>query len=278
MTPRTILWRTLRPTVLVVLNKTGTVVDGDLVPSSDLKSAVFTAHAPGSAQIHAAFGAFPVTDGGVITVTVGTATKVRVETKADGTGTVVAAQTLLSSRSITVYAISRDNADNFVANITATLWPLGSITGGVVSGDLTPRNRDERYLHRSYPRGQRSFRRRRQASRPHRAARSPSHSAPRPKIRVETKADGTGVIVPAQSIMASRSINVYAISRDSSDNFLANIAATTCWMQSVTGGVADSNLAASPGQEECGLHGRNSRIRTDPCAASTGHTSVPSGS
>ena len=57
-------------------NKTGGVVDSDLVPSGDTKSAVFTAHLGGSAQLNAAFGAVKANPTGVITIpstgTVGT--------------------------------------------------------------------------------------------------------------------------------------------------------------------------------------------------------------
>ena len=66
-----------------------------------------------------------------------TATKVRVETAADGSGTIVAAQSVSVNSSITAYSVSRSNADVFVANPAAT-WSLTSITGSVVGGDLVP--------------------------------------------------------------------------------------------------------------------------------------------
>jgi len=65
------------------------------------------------------------------------ATQVRVETRADGTGTVVPAQNLTSGDTLRVYAISRTLTGVFVANVTAT-WSLDSLTGGVVPGDLVP--------------------------------------------------------------------------------------------------------------------------------------------
>jgi 2',3'-cyclic-nucleotide 2'-phosphodiesterase (5'-nucleotidase family) len=64
-------------------------------------------------------------------------TSVSVETAANGTGTVVPAQTVLNGHGLTVYAISRDASNTFVANTAAT-WSLASITGGVVAGDLVP--------------------------------------------------------------------------------------------------------------------------------------------
>ncbi|MEA3281752.1 MAG: hypothetical protein U9Q68_04195, partial [Euryarchaeota archaeon] len=64
------------------------------------------------------------------------ATKVRVETKVDGTGTVVEARNVASGSAITVYAITRDANDNFVVNVAADAWSLTSKTGGVADGDL----------------------------------------------------------------------------------------------------------------------------------------------
>ena len=61
------------------------------------------------------------------------------------------------------------------------------------------------------------------------------------KIVVETAADGSGANVPAQTIAVGSSITVYAISRSSSNVFIANAAAT--WsLTSVTGGVVSGDL------------------------------------
>ena len=73
----------------------------------------------------------------------------KVETKADGTGTVVPAQNVISGGAVTGYAISRDASGNFVANVAAT-WSLAGPTGGVVSGDLVPAvGNTERDVHRA---------------------------------------------------------------------------------------------------------------------------------
>jgi hypothetical protein len=228
-----------------LVNKTGSVVDGDLVPSGDRKSAVFTAHATGSAQIHAASGALPVTNGGVITVTVGTATKIRVENKADGTGTVIPDQTLLASRSITVYAISRDTADNFVANVAATAWSLQSKTAGVADSDLVASPDKKSAVFTGHILGTTKIEATSAGLTPTMSGTITVAPGTAARVRVETKSDGTGTIVPAQSILAARSVTMYAISRDSANNFLANVAASSWSMQSVTGGVADSDLVAS---------------------------------
>jgi hypothetical protein len=67
-----------------------------------------------------------------------TPTSVTVETAYDGSGTVVPAQSLPSGSSITLYAIARNAANSFLANVSATEWSLQSPTGGVVAGDLVP--------------------------------------------------------------------------------------------------------------------------------------------
>ena len=50
---------------------------------------------------------------GVITVTVGDATQVRVETSADGSGTIVPTQEISAGTSITMYAVTRDAYGNY---------------------------------------------------------------------------------------------------------------------------------------------------------------------
>ena len=94
---------------------------------------------PATAPVAADAYTFQVTAGGSgsvdVTVTAGAATQVRVETAANGSGTVVPAQSVASGSSITVFAISRDTNGNFVANVSAT-WSLTNKTAGVVNGDL----------------------------------------------------------------------------------------------------------------------------------------------
>jgi hypothetical protein len=259
-----------------LVNITGGVVSGDLVPSGDRKSAIFTAHATGSAQIHATYGALPVTNSGTITVTVGTATKIRVETKADGTGIIVPDQTLLASRSVTVYAVSRDSANNFIANVPASTWSLQNKTSGVADSDLVVASDKKSAVFTGHAPGSARIQATLTGLTPTTSGMITVALGTPATVRVETKSDGTGIIVPAQSIMASRSITVYAISRDSSNNFLANVAASTWSMQNITGGVADSNLSASPDMKSAvftaGIIG-SGQIR----ATATGLTPVPSG-
>jgi hypothetical protein len=76
-----------------------------------------------------------VTSGNIV-FSAGTATQTQVETAADGSGTVSGTANVTAGTSITVYAITRDANGNFVGNPSAT-WSLQSVTGGVVSGDLS---------------------------------------------------------------------------------------------------------------------------------------------
>lgn len=62
------------------------------------------------------------------------------------------------------------------------------------------------------------------------------------KVQVETEADGSGIIAPSQSITSGRSIAVYAVSRDASDNYIANVAADVWSLENTTGSVVSGDL------------------------------------
>ncbi len=64
------------------------------------------------------------------------------------------------------------------------------------------------------------------------------------KVVVETADNGTGQRIPSQSIQSGRSIKMYAIARDGSDNFVGNISADWLVIKQ-GGGVADSDLVSS---------------------------------
>ena len=70
-------------------------------------------------------------------ISAGTASMVVIEDAADGTGTEVDTRTIASGGSFTVYSISRDSNDNFVANEVVN-WSLTNRSGEVVPGDLVP--------------------------------------------------------------------------------------------------------------------------------------------
>ena len=126
------------PAFWSLVERTGGVVRSDLVGSATRTtgtSAVFTGHLAGTATIRAVSGDLTAGDSGLITVTEPSATQVRVETAADGSGSVVPARSLAPGDEIAVYAISRDASGTLIANVTAT-WSLIGTTGGVVRSDL----------------------------------------------------------------------------------------------------------------------------------------------
>ena len=121
--------------IWALINRTGGVVAGDLVPSGDTKSAIFTGNAAGTAQIQPTSGVLTKVSSGTLTVLASPATKIIVETLANGTGQTQPDAIITGGASITVYAVTRDASNNFVANAVST-WALTNKTGGVVDGDL----------------------------------------------------------------------------------------------------------------------------------------------
>jgi len=148
------------------------------------------------------------------TIVAGTANKVRVENAADGKGTVLGSQTVTSGTSVSVYAIARDAFDNFAGLIPAGVWALQNTTGGVVPTDLVP----------SADRRSATFTARGAGTCMITASVTGLGSVPSgtltvvmagaaSKVRVETAANGTGTVVPAQDITAGSSITLFAIAR-----------------------------------------------------------------
>jgi hypothetical protein len=118
---------TLRGTLTATTNATGLATFGNL--GYNKSGEKFT--------LGFSVGPFTVDSAVLGPLSAGTGTRVIVETAANGSGTVVPAQNASSGSSITVYAVTRDQYGNFVANAAGT-WSLTSITGGVVAGDLVP--------------------------------------------------------------------------------------------------------------------------------------------
>jgi len=120
-----------------LLSSSGGIVPTDLVPSEDMRSATFTGRLAGTAVIGAAVSGLSAVPSGTLTVVVaGVPSQIRVESAANGTGTVVADRSIPSGSSFTVYAVGRDAAGNFVSNVAADSWSLQNKTGGVVDGNL----------------------------------------------------------------------------------------------------------------------------------------------
>jgi hypothetical protein len=70
------------------------------------------------------------------TINAGPATKIRVETAANGTGTIAGARNLVAGSTLTVYGVTRDEYNNYVGNPAETSWSLVK-TGGVADTDLS---------------------------------------------------------------------------------------------------------------------------------------------
>ncbi len=65
------------------------------------------------------------------------------------------------------------------------------------------------------------------------------------QILVETAPDGSGTVVPAQTVPSGSSITVYAISRDLFGNYIENCPADSWLLVNKTGGVLDGDLAGN---------------------------------
>ncbi|HKK46726.1 MAG TPA: invasin domain 3-containing protein [Balneolaceae bacterium] len=89
-----------------------------------------TTNVPSTGQISNTGTTGPDKNYGNLSTAVGSITKVRVETAADGSGQIVPAQNLTAGKSITVYAIARDVGNNFVKNIALAASSDWSLTGG----------------------------------------------------------------------------------------------------------------------------------------------------
>jgi Tol biopolymer transport system component len=123
---------------------TGTgILRGTLTATTDAAGlAVFTNlgyNKSGEAfSIHFTTDSLMVNSGSLGPLAVGAATQVRVETTANGSGTLVGARSLTIGISLTVYAITRDQFDNSVGNPSNATWSLTSKTIGVAESDLSP--------------------------------------------------------------------------------------------------------------------------------------------
>jgi hypothetical protein len=121
-----------------LINRTGDVVDGDLAPAVDKKSAVFAGHSAGTAQIHAAKGVLSSTDSAILTVTEGALDHFDFDT--------IGTQTIDTQFPITITA--KDANENVVATYAGTndlnlnigtMDPTSTtaFTNGVWTGNVT---------------------------------------------------------------------------------------------------------------------------------------------
>ena len=95
-------------------------------------------------------------------------------------------------------------------------------------------------------------------------------------LQVETAPDGTGIITLSQAITAGTSISLYAISRDTLNNFVSNINADAWTLVSTTGSIVDGDLVPYGDMKSARFqgHGQGS---TKIVATSGTLTAMPSG-
>ena len=168
----------------------------------------------GSYSITAMAGAVGPTTFVNLMNTPGPAAALTVETKADGSGTVVPAQNVASGTSVIGFAISRDASGNFVANAAAA-WTVANVTGGVVPGDLVAAGNNLSATFTGHVDGSATM---------HAVVAALAADSGKltvvagagTALSVETKADGSGTVVPAQNVASGTSVTGYAISRDGS--------------------------------------------------------------
>ncbi len=192
--------------------------------------------------IQFASGSLTSATSNTVTVTPAVAAVVRMETAANGTGTIVPAQNVSSGNSITAYAITRDAFNNFIANVGASFWTIQNPTGGIAAGDVVPSGDSTKAVFTGHVIGTGQIIANyggltRTAS----GTISVIAGAPS-QVRVETAVDGSGTIVPSQSLPAGNSLTAYAITRDASNNFVANVAASSWSLQNSTGGIVSGDL------------------------------------
>ena len=87
--------------------------------------------------LHFAAGSLTADSASIGPLAPGAATQIRVETTANGSGTLVSPQVLIAGNSLTVYAVTRDQFNNFAANPSDAAWTLINSTGNVSNSDLS---------------------------------------------------------------------------------------------------------------------------------------------
>ena len=245
---------------------TGGVLAGDLVPALDLKSAVFAGHKTGTAVIRATSGAVPATASGTITVTPGPLDNFFVESSAGGN---IPAQAAGVPFSIKVTA--RDTFGNTVPGFagtvgitsTGTLVSGGGTAGGFTNGVLSSHsvmfsNTGTFSITATRTAGTETG-----TSNVFTVTTGPAKS-----VRVETLPNGTGTLVPPQNVVAGNQLQVYAVTRDTFNNFIANVAADSWALQSVTGGILAGDLVPAPDRKSAVFTGH--RAGTAAIGAASG--------
>ena len=169
---------------------------------------------------------------------------VRVETAADGSGSVLLATNLTAGNSVTVYAIARDSGGGYIANSNAT-WSLVSKTAGVANGDLVPAGDNKSATFTGHLLGTAAIHAVAGGLATTDSGTITVRAGAATQVRVETLANGGGIVVPATNVAPGNALTVYAIQRDTYGNFVTNIPATAWSLPTKTDGVVDGDLVAS---------------------------------
>jgi hypothetical protein len=181
---------------------------------------------------------------GPVTISAGPAATIRVETKPDGSGFVQPAGNLASGDSLTVFAVSRDVSNNFVANEVADSWALLGKTGGLVDADLTASADKKSARLKGKLIGSAQINATRSVLPQTSSGVISVIPGPAAKIRVENAPDASGQLVASATLASGDSIPIYANARDAADNFVQNIPAT--WsLLNIAGGVVPADLIPS---------------------------------
>lgn len=227
-----------------LVEKTGGVVAGDLVAAGDNRSATFTCELVGTAVIKAEVSGLDSVTSGTIECVAGDPSEVQVETLADGSGSVVSAQSVQSGDLITAFSVSRDDAGNFIENVVADGWSLVNTSGGVDAGDLVADASEQSAVFTGELVGEGKIRATVSGLTSVDSGLIEVTVGPADVIRVEDEADGTGSLVSSQEIAAGDNITVYSIVRDAAGNFIDNEPGD--WsLSGIVGGVDNSSLAPS---------------------------------
>ena len=221
--------------------KTVGVADGDLVPSGDTKSAVFSGHLIGTAIIHVISGSLTSVDSGTLTVIVGTISKLNVY----GYTTPVTAGTPGN-----VIVTAQDASGNTVTNYSGTVYFASSDAQAVLPANYTFVSGDHgvhTFSSTLETAGSQSITATDTVTNTITGTQSGISvtASTATQIRAETSADGSGTVVPSQNVTSGSAIIVYAITRDQYGNFVSNISGGVWSLVGKTAGIADSDLIPS---------------------------------
>lgn len=98
-------------------------------------STVFTGTTIGSGIITASHASLAIDTTGTITIVSNAATKISIETKANGTGEVLTTTTAVSGTRLDLFAVTRDASDNYIGTASVT-WTVTASVGTFVFGDV----------------------------------------------------------------------------------------------------------------------------------------------